>query len=495
MSLSRREFLRLAGLVAGSAAAASCAPVYRELAGSQAAPRDWPAKAEPDFPALRRLTFGPSVPERRFVLKHGLSAWIEEQLALPQDSGDRLNWLLRGVDSLTMDANQVAELEKEKVVSDLRKATTLRRMYSGAQLRERMVEFWTDHFNIYVEKTDCWYLKTVDDRQVIRANALGSFDDLLSASAHSPAMLVYLDNQVNHWRAPNENYARELMELHTLSVDGGYSQQDVMELARCLTGWTVKEYFWKGDFIFEPDQHDPGEKTVLQRRIKPGGVDEAEGVLKRLASERSTADHLAFKLVQKFVCDEPGEQAPDLVSLTSDAFQQSGRSILDTLRVLLLDGLARDPGALSPKFKRPTDYVFSALRMLGAETNGGQTLQDHMQAIGLGLFAWPTPDGPPESGTHWEGNLLPRWQFALELVTGEISGTSLPKDSLEQATASSGTEDMVQSMSYLLLGGPLPGSARAAIVETLGAIPADGSAERMDVLIAGLLASPAFQWR
>ncbi len=134
-----------------------------------------------------------------------------------------------------------------------------------------MVEFWTDHFNIYVAKGDCWFLKVVDDREVVRKHALGNFRDLLLASAHSPAMLVYLDNQANEKAAPNENYGREVMELHTLGVGSGYTQEDVMQLARCLTGWGVKRNFWRGQFQFDPDQHAGGTKKVLGQVIQPGG--------------------------------------------------------------------------------------------------------------------------------------------------------------------------------------------------------------------------------
>src|SRR4030067_3565361 len=123
-----------------------------------------------------------------------------------------------------------------------------------------MVEFWTDHFNIAIDKGECWLLKTIDDREVIRSHALGNFRDLLWASAHSPAMLVYLDNQANLKGAPNENYARELMELHTLGVDGGYGQTDVMELSRSLTGWSVRDHFWLGEFVFRRENDDTGDK-------------------------------------------------------------------------------------------------------------------------------------------------------------------------------------------------------------------------------------------
>jgi len=188
------------------------------------------------------------------------------------------------------------DVDKQSVPRELARATLIRQVYSRRQLYEVMVEFWTDHFNISVEKGDCWFLKTVDDRSVIRPHALGKFRDLLWASAHSPAMLVYLDNQVNYKGAPNEHYARELMELHTLGVHGGYTQQDVQDLARCLTGWSVKEAFWRGDFTFNAGQHDPEAKTVLGLTISPDGQGEAERVVEMLAAHASTARFIATKL-------------------------------------------------------------------------------------------------------------------------------------------------------------------------------------------------------
>ncbi|MBK8794077.1 MAG: DUF1800 family protein [Holophaga sp.] len=196
-----------------------------------------------------------------------------------------------------------------------------------------------------MDKGSCFYLKTVDDRDVARAHALGSFRDLLWASAHSPAMLTYLDNQANHKGAPNENYARELMELHSLGVQGGYSQADVMELARCLTGWGVKEHFWAGEFHFEPDQHDPGEKQVLGVRIPPGGVDEAESVIERLAAHPSAARFIAAKLARRFLADQP---PAEIVAKGSAAFMASGGDIQKTLRTILLDGLPLYPAPLPP---------------------------------------------------------------------------------------------------------------------------------------------------
>lgn len=291
MSLSRRDFVRLAGLV--SAAAGACSPLYRHLSGAPA-PVGPPAAADGRaYRALGRAAFGPSSVEWERIDEIGLGGWVEEQLAQDPPGRDPAQILLRPLDVLKMDASGLDAVEKGDALEQLRAGTLLRQTYSSRQLYERMVEFWTDHFNIYVEKGECWQLKVVDDREVIRRHALGNFEELLLASAHSPAMLIYLDNQANEASAPNENYAREVMELHTLGVDGGYSQQDVMELARCLTGWSVKDHFWKGQFVFKPDLHDKGDKVVLGERIEPAGEQEAVRVLRRLSEHHSTAEFLA----------------------------------------------------------------------------------------------------------------------------------------------------------------------------------------------------------
>lgn len=243
----------------------------------------------------------------------GLAAWIEEQLAPEFIDDASADWSIRRFDVLELSAGRLRDradklldnYDASLVVNDFLQATLLRQIYSRRQLYEIMVEFWSDHFNISMQKGDCWFLKIVDDREVIRPHALGNFRDLLHASAHSPAMLVYLDNQANLKDAPNENYAREVMELHTLGVDGGYSQRDVMEMARCLTGWTVRDSFSLGDFTFEEDLHDSGSKTILGTDIPPDGQTEAETVLNLLAAHPATARHIATKLVRRFIADDP----------------------------------------------------------------------------------------------------------------------------------------------------------------------------------------------
>lgn len=489
MPLGRREFLRLAGLVAAGAATGACSPLYRRVGEALAEPLVWVDGDLATFRVLSRLTYGPTLAERAEAASMGAAAWIEEQLQPDGIPDHRANLLVRPLTSLTLEAADLAAWDREDVIQELRSATLLRRVHSRRQLFERLVEFWTDHFNISVDKGDCWYLKPVDDRQVIRRHALGNLRDLLLASAHSPAMLVYLDNQANDRSAPNENYARELLELHTLGVDGGYGQADVMELARCLTGWTVRARFWRGEFDFREEMHDPGSKVVLGIHLEPSGVAEAEAVIERLASHPETARRTARKLVRRFLVLDPPDEAA-LAEKAAAALLGSRGEILPMLRVILLDGVAAET-ELRPKYKRPMDMVGSALRMVGASTDGGVRLHEHLNAMGQPLFAWPTPDGPPEDPASWQSGLFARWKFAHDLARGEIPGTELDLRAVLDAAGAVDPLGAAGALSQLLLGGRLAGASlegMARVVEP--AWDDDGPA----VLLAGLLAAPGFQW-
>jgi uncharacterized protein (DUF1800 family) len=494
--ISRRRFLQLSGLVAAAATASACAPAYRGLAGEPRVIEAWPSGDADVFAALSRLTFGPRADERARAAEIGLAAWIEEQLAPETIDDFGTNLQLRRFPTLTMKAHELHDWsdklfddqDRAMAPDELRQATLLRQVYSRRQLYEVMAEFWTDHFNISVDKGDCFYLKTVDDRDVIRPHALGRFHDLVWASAHSPAMLVYLDQHVSDRTHPNENYARELMELHTLGVDGGYTQQDVMELARCLTGWTVKESWWRGTFTFNPDRHDDGVKTVLGLTLEPAGQAEAERVIEQLAVHPSTARFVSRKLAWRLLGpDAPGE----LIENAGRAFLKSGGDLRAVLRVLLLDGLAGGGATLAAKFKRPVNFVASALRQLNAATDAGPALHDLLGRMGQPYFAWPTPDGYPDRTEAWQGNLLPRWQFALALAQGQIEGTTIDLPALLTAAAVDSPAPAADRLGALLLGAPLPTAARDGVLRAL-----DGAGDDAPrILAAGLVASPAFQWR
>lgn len=495
-ALSRRDFLRLAGLVSASTAIAACAPVYARL-GGPAEPLGGITGPPLDLHALaglNRLTFGPRLAERQRVAEIGLAGWIEEQLEPELLDDGPAEWRLHAFDTLHMSADDLAslsnrlfdDLDTTTVPNELRQATLVRQVYSRRQLYELLVEFWTDHFNISVEKGDCFFLKTLDDREVIRPHALGRFRDLLWASAHSPAMLVYLDNQVNVKGAPNENYAREVLELHTLGIYGGYTQRDVMELARALTGWTVKPNFWRGEFKFDLDQHDTESKRVLGLRLEPNGRTEAETVLELLAAHPSTARFITAKLARRFLADDP---PAEIVERAAAAFLKTEGDLKAVLRVLLLDGLASAARVTQPKFKRPGHFVVSALRGLNAETDGGAPLHDFLQRMGQPYFAWPTPDGFPDQSAPWQGNLMPRWQFSLALARNEIQGTtvSLPP-------AGPAPLPLLADLSQRLLGAPLPLTVSQDLIAALQAAGAQPD-DLPSLFTAGLLSAPAFQWR
>jgi uncharacterized protein (DUF1800 family) len=417
----------------------------------------------------------------------GPGAFLEEQLA--PETLDEMELVprlkVRRLETLHLDTPDLFDVAEDSVTRELQQASLLRAVYSRRQLYEVMVNFWSDHFNIAQTKGECAWLKTVDEREVIRPHALGKFRDLLQASAHSPAMLVYLDNQENLAGNPNENYARELMELHTLGVDGGYTQDDVRELARCLTGWTVKKHFHRGRFTFNEDYHDDGPKQVLGLPV-PAGIKQvgAEQVINMLAEHPATARFLAAKLTRRFVADEP---PPKLVAKAAQTFLDTRGDIKAVLRTILLSAEILAPPNISPtKLKRPFEYVVSALRQLNAMTDGGSPLLQYLAEMGQPLFQWPTPDGFPDRAEAWNGTLLSRWRFALALVNNNIAGTTLDLPALADAANAPTPADRLTQFAVLLLGRPLSTDVASQILKTG---PDDTT------LLAALLGSPMFQWR
>ena len=493
MTLSRRDFLKLASLVTASAALSSCAPVYRKIAGDLPTV-PWTSFSTSDFLALNRITFGARVEDRARFVEIGLKNYIEEQLDYESINDLACNLQLSTFKTLNMEANELEGISnqlfdgyhREKVPNELRQATLLRQLYSKRQLYEVMVEFWSDHFNIFMDKEKEFFLKTVDDREVIRKHALGNFRDLVWASAHSPAMMIYLDNQANEKSHPNENYARELMELHTLSVNGGYTQKDVMELARCLTGWNVKEHFWLGDFVFKEDLHDTGEKNILGLSIQPSGIKEAEQVIEMLVMHPSTAKFICTKLARRFIADNPPEP---LIEKAAQTFLNTNGDIKSVLRVILFDGLP----LAQPKYKRPVNFLLSALRMLNVETDG-IALREYLVRMGQLYFNWPTPDGYPDYSEAWQGNLMPRWQFAFALIRNELKDTKHNLNALLDVSSTGILQDDADAITSLLLGAPLERFARNEIIDSVRAAGATDE-ETRQIIAASIIASPAFQWR
>lgn len=333
----------------------------------------------------------------------------------------------------------------QMVVTELQRAKLLRAVYSEQQLYEVLVDFWENHFSIFANKDDDRYLLTAFDRETIRPFAMGRFRDLLGATAHSPAMLFYLDN----WRSSvprpypargekpagvdggfNENYARELLELHTLGVDGGYTQKDVQEVARCLSGWTIQKPNEQGLFLYRPGLHDDGEKVVLGRKILPGGgIADGERVLDILATHPSTARFIATKLARRFISDDPPQSVIDRAAAI---FLKTDGSIRETLRAIVTSPEFFSPSVYRAKVRSPLEYVAAAMRALNAETDGDRPVLDAISRMGQPLFGRITPDGYPDRADIWlsSGTMVARFNFASALATNRLKGTKVNVDAL-----------------------------------------------------------------
>jgi uncharacterized protein (DUF1800 family) len=327
------------------------------------------------------------------------------------------------------------------VASELQQAKIVRAIYSERQLLEVMTDFWFNHFNVFQFKDQDAYYTTAYERDVIRPHALGKFYDLLVATAQSPAMLMYLDNWLSigpHSEAAgkngqsglNENYARELMELHTLGVDGGYTQADVTELARVLTGWTIAQPEDGGQFQFDPHRHEPGTKVVLGEKYNDAGNDEALRALDVLAHRPSTAHFISRSIAQRFVSDDPPES---LVARMAAKFQSSDGDIREVLRAMIHSPEFWSPEMYRAKFKTPLEFVVSAVRASGANIVAPDALVQNLTAMGMPLYGMIPPTGYSTKAATWEntGALLARINFSTVLTQGKLPGVQFdPADLL-----------------------------------------------------------------
>jgi uncharacterized protein (DUF1800 family) len=420
----------------------------------------------------------------------------------------------------------------------------LRDVYSEKQLQEVMVDFWQNHFNVYAGKAAVrWYIPSYE-RDVLRKNALGNFKDLLIGTAQHPAMLFYLDNfesvnpnapsdgpngqqlqrlmnnpqararvaqqrgiteeqlmqrtkqaqqQGQQKRGINENYARELMELHTLGVDGGYTQKDVQEVARCFTGWTIADPRGyrraagsiiqgnedqrygrlarqqgipdgtdSGEFFFNSRWHDNGEKRVLGQKVKGDGVKDGLQVLDILVKSPATAKFIAKKLAVKFVSDNPGEA---LVARVAEAFQKSSGDIKTTLKALFNDPEFFAPENYRAKIKTPFEVVISSMRALGAETNSSPALIAMINKMGEVPYGYQAPTGYPDTAEDWvnTGALLERLNFAVAFASNRIPGTRVDLKKFEGADRQKVLDSAIASM----LDGEMSGATRTALLKQI----------------------------
>ncbi|MDO8679838.1 MAG: DUF1800 domain-containing protein [Acidobacteriota bacterium] len=358
-------------------------------------------------------------------------------------------------------ARQTSEvLRKDRqVISDIEEAKLLRAVYSERQLEEVLVDFWFNHFNVFAGKGATRNYLTEYEREAIRSYVLGNFRDLLGATAKSPAMLFYLDNWMSTADSPssepqmtrqrrspgpqmtpitqierpqsrarglNENYARELLELHTLGVDGGYTQVDVIHVARSFTGWTIRPRQGSG-LMFVSALHDRGAKTVLGHTIKAGGgIEDGEQVLDILAAHPSTARYIALKLATRFVSDAPPQE---LVQRAAARFTATKGDLREVVRTIVTSPEFFAPEAYRAKVKTPLEFVASALRSTGAEVRNALPLARELREMGMPLYFCQPPTGYDDTASTWvsAGALVSRMNFAVALGKNEVRGVSLPR--------------------------------------------------------------------
>jgi uncharacterized protein (DUF1800 family) len=446
---------------------------------------------------ISRTGFGPRPGDFERVRGQGIQRYIDEQLRPERLSDAAVAARLAGLTTIGLSSRQIAEQyelpqiqarQQKKananntdtaspgagqppdplqqrantVMVELSEQKLLRAVYSERQLQEVLTDFWFNHFNVDARKGADRFMLTEYERDVIRPRVLGTFRDLLGATAKSPAMLFYLDNWMsadpngphapdagrprvvrgpfggralmppapqphaqnkNGSRGLNENYGRELMELHTLGVDGGYTQKDVTEVARAFTGWTIDRPRQGGGFEFNPRIHDMGQKVVLGHAIKPGGGEsDGEQVLDILAKHPSTATFIATKLARRFVSDTPPQALVDRVAAR---FRETDGDLREVTRAILTSPEFLSKDAYGAKVKTPFEFVASALRATGADVQDARPLVREVQQLGMPLYMCQPPTGYKDAGDAWvnTGALVSRMNLALRLASGQVKGT------------------------------------------------------------------------
>jgi uncharacterized protein (DUF1800 family) len=437
--------------------------------------------------ALNRLTFGARPGDVEAIKRMGVDKWIQQQLhpekiaenpellarleQLPtltmssREAADRFEVPLDQLQALQNASDDAKQKTKQQlkqqgkgpqvVGRELTEAKLLRAIYSERQLDELMVDFWFNHFNVNIAKGADRMLVPSYERDAIRPHVWGSFRDLLGATAHHPAMLFYLDNWQNATPEPqgrggnvlrdliqakakakgkqlsrgiNENYARELLELHTLGVDNGYTQQDIIDVAKCFTGWTIRQPRQGGEFEFNARNHDSGPKTVLGVKIPAGGGEkDGEKVLDILAKRPETAQFISFKLAQRFVADDPPQK---LVDRMAKKFRDTDGDLRAVVETMITSSEFFSEAALNAKVKTPLEFVASAVRATDAEVRNPIPLAQRLNDMGQPLYRKVEPTGYSSMAAEWMNSaaLLARVNFALDLSSGRLQAVRLSPD-------------------------------------------------------------------
>lgn len=465
--------------------------------------------------ALERLTFGPRPGDSARLQEIGLKKWLDLQLnpeKLPENSS--LKTRLVPLASLRMSIEETYQhypppqlMRGQNVVErELNEGKLLRAIYSDHQLEELLVDFWFNHFNVFENKGADRYLTATYEREAIRSHVFGKFYDLLVATAQSPAMLFYLDNWQSaapaaagqttgfgtrkNARGLNENYGRELLELHTLGVNGGYAQQDVIAVARCFTGWTITRPRKEGSFEYNDRMHDKGKKVVLGHVIPAGGgMNDGLEVLRILAHHPATAQHISQQLARRFVADNP---PPSLVHRMTETFLETDGDLRQVVSVMVHSPEFWSEGAYQAKIKTPFEMLVSAVRATNADVSSTLALSNELRKLGEPLYGKIEPTGYSNANAEWvsSAGLLERMNFALALVRNRVPGVKVDT----AACSTRGAADPI-SIARCLLGQEPSGPTKSAIEKTISQNPESALPEAPS-LIAGLaLGSPEFQKR
>ena len=435
---------------------------------------------------VRRATLGITAADVQLANSLGYQEYLNYQLnhaRINDDAAESVvtqKWPL-----LSQTSDQLFSADVGQIRTQLQESTIYRAAFSRRQLYQRMVEFWGDHFNQDIDKVG--YLLVADQRDVIRKYALGKFPDLLKASAHSPSMLVYLDQNASRSVAPNQNYARELMELHTLGVDGGYTQSDVAELSRVLTGWTIQG---RGNFVFNPAIHDWGSKTVLGVTIPAGspslgadGIKEGEQMLDLLVHHPSTARFIATKMLRWLLTPTPTDTQ---VGAIAAVYRATGGDIKAMVRAILNDSWLP---AAPMKLKRPFHYLVSGLRSTQPTVTSISPINGQLSILGQSLFTWDTPDGYPDKIEYWAGNIVPRWGFGVTMSSYNATTTLAVDTTPYRAGSPDAAIDLIDQNFF---GGEMPLATRTGLLNYLKGGTFTDTRVRETIGLA--ISANAFQW-
>lgn len=491
MVVSRRGFLELTGAAAILAAWGGPFGSVRTAHAAGAASRE----DDQVYHFLCRVQYGVNPADFEKCKSIGEAAYLEEQLNFEKlkKGKVKLSSILKS-DRLKAAKGKDAYFKGRQ---GLHQGYINRAAFSTAQLYEKMCEFWSDHFNITFNEL----VPDLIDFQnnVIRKHALGKFGDMLQASAKHPAMLYYLDNYLNTKRKPQENYARELMELHTIGVDGGYTETDVKEVARILTGWQVDDAL-PGGFFFNEDKHDVKAKVVLGVTYPAGrGAEEGEQLIDTLQKSPQTAAYISKKLCIRFVSDTPPQT---LIDKMAAKWLETGGDIKEVLRVLFLSDEFK--ASAGQKFRRPLEWYVGLVRVTGAEFKDYYYQNYLLEKLGQVPFGWEQPNGYPDVAPAWANTngLLERWNTAFEIVQRSFDKKSGIKSSLTKKIGKVTTVgQLVDKVILVVFGRPMGGTLRSDLIGFVGnsidenkVLDKETLETKLSALMTLLFASPLFQF-